>query len=155
MSLSSGRNARGQAVGLTTALYRRLIMGEKTCCTRVACAWHLNGLPHPCHPAEALQRLMTCCQIHGKQGPKHLKEADWVSTCCPTCHVPEDVQLKTTASVLEGLMVGPRAWQKVCMLSTQHIRTLPVHTCVATNHNELRMYKTVGRQQSMRLHCCP
>ena len=48
---------------------------------------------------------------------RYLKEADRGNTCCPTCHVPEAVPLKTTTSVLEGLMMRPRAWQTLCMPS--------------------------------------
>ena len=52
-----------------------------------------------------------------KTRPRYLKESDWGRTCCPTCHVPGAMLLQTTTSVLEGLMVKPRAWQKLCMLS--------------------------------------
>ena len=106
MSLSSGPNAREQAgaqtshpyetVGVTVASNRRHHRKRLAAHERLV-FWHLIELLHPCHFAPALQR------------PKYLREADRDSTCCPT--------RKTTRSVLEGLMVRPRAWQKLCMLS--------------------------------------
>ena len=79
-------------VGLATALIRRPIMRITLLCTVPhALLWHSSGLRHLGHSAKAAETLPDSC----KTGLKCLMEADWGSSCCPTCHAPNSAPSKT------------------------------------------------------------